>query len=430
MLTYVVIDNFLKDNGKLGFIINQNLLQASGGGDGFRKFSIKGQTPVKVIKVDDFVEVKPFAPNATNKTAIIYIQKGAETEYPVKYNVWVKNDGVKGNIDCDDNLNSVREKLYCNEFVASPIKLEEGKLNSPWMVVDKNRLVYLKKLVGKSKYRARKGVDTSANGIYWVNVEAEARGKVFISNTPEHSRKEIPYVENCIIEKDLLYPLVRGKDLSKWNCKLPLSIIIPYETNLKKVLTNEELKNIAPHTYKYFYEQECSGQFKEILEKRGTYQKHYKSLNVNDDEIDTPVHVLYNIGEYTSAPYKVIWKALQNKGMNACVISSSENKLIIPDHNNLLVPFENEEEAHYLCGIINSKLVEEFIDSYIAWFKSAHILEHINIPEFDKDKELHMKIVEKSKQAHALQGEKNLELVRIETELDILIVDLLESEFE
>ena len=60
LLTYVVMDNFLKDNGTLAFIINQNLLQAYGGGEGFRKFLIKGNTPVKVIKVDDFVLVEPF----------------------------------------------------------------------------------------------------------------------------------------------------------------------------------------------------------------------------------------------------------------------------------------------------------------------------------------------------------------------------------
>ena len=60
LLTYAVMDNFLKDNGTLAFIINQNLLQAYGGGEGFRKFLNKGNTPVKVIKVDDFVLLNHF----------------------------------------------------------------------------------------------------------------------------------------------------------------------------------------------------------------------------------------------------------------------------------------------------------------------------------------------------------------------------------
>ena len=91
LLTYVVMDNFLKDGGKLSFIINQNLLQAYGGGEGFRKFMIKEEIPVKVLKVDDYVEVEPFLSlGASNKSAVIYLEKNSRTEYPVQYNKWKK----------------------------------------------------------------------------------------------------------------------------------------------------------------------------------------------------------------------------------------------------------------------------------------------------------------------------------------------------
>ncbi|WP_214738269.1 N-6 DNA methylase [Exiguobacterium sp. s162] len=423
LLTYVVMDNFLKDKGKLGFIINQNLLQARGGGDGFRKFKIKEKDPVKVLKVHDFVDVQPFAPFASNKTAVIFIQNDMETEYPVQYIKWSKNQ--RGNIDTDDTLNSVLEKISKEELVASPIKLGEGVLNSPWMVANENRADYLRKLVGTSEFRARKGIDTSANGIYWVKIEQEARGKIIISNTPENSRKVIPKVSNFTIEKDLIYPLVRGKDLSKWHANTPLSIIVPYEKSLKKVLSMEELEASYPLTYDYFYNHRESDKFVRILETRGTYQKHYKTLKTKKGSPDTPVHVLYNIGLYTSSPYKVIWKALQNKGMNACVISSKDEKLILPDHNNVMVEFESEEEAHYLCGVLNSRIVEEFIDSYISWFKSAHIVEYINIPSFSENNPLHRQIAEKSLAAHKSANNDKTELFSIENELEQLVISLL-----
>ena len=53
----------------------------------------------------------------------------------------------------------------------------------------------------------------------------------------------------------------------------------------------------------------------------------------------------------------MVWKALASKGMEACVISSEKGKLIIPDHNNVMVPFEDREEAYYFCAIVNSKLI-------------------------------------------------------------------------
>lgn len=96
----------------------------------------------------------------------------------------------------------------------------------------------------------------------------------------------------------------------------------------------------------------------------------------------------------------MIWKALTAKGMEACVVGKLDGKIIVPDHNNVMIPFENKSEAYYVCAIINSKIVGKFIDSYIAWFKSNHILDNINIPPYDSQNSLHIKLVELSKLAH------------------------------
>ncbi len=91
LMTYVIMDNFLKDEGELAFVINQNLLQAAGGGDEFRKFAIKEKTPVRVKSVNDFVEVEPFKDlGANNKTATIVLQKNQLNKYPVIYKKWNK----------------------------------------------------------------------------------------------------------------------------------------------------------------------------------------------------------------------------------------------------------------------------------------------------------------------------------------------------
>lgn len=402
LLTYVVMDNFLKKDGKLGFVINQNLLQASGGGQGFRKFKIKDIEDVEVIEVDDFVDVKPFAPFASNKTAVIFMKKGSKTNYPVKYYKWSKL--IKGNVDIDDTLSSVKDKLSSNLQFANPIYLESGKINSPWIINDINKLEEFKYLLGSSNYIARKGVDTSANGIYWVKIINEARGRFIIENSPESSRKDIPLVDNFPIEKELIYPLVRGKDIQKWRYKLPLNIVVPYHENMKEVYTKQELYEKYPLTYKYFYNHYYSKEFIEILLNRATYKKHYGHIYKGEAY---PEYVLYNIGSYTSAPFKVIWKALQQKGMAATVISSSRNKLIIPDHNLLMIPLYNEEEAYYVAAVLNSEIVGEFIDSYISWFKSSHILSHIKIPEFIENNSLHKELATLSKKAHDLMSINN-----------------------
>src|SRR5699024_473139 len=111
---------------------------------------------------------------------------------------------------------------------------------------------------------------------------------------------------------------VRGRDIKKWFYQTPYSIIVPYEEKLKYPLTMDDFKEHYPLTYNYFYESEYADVFIELLLNRGTYKKHHTK--------ETPAHALYNIGYYTASPFKVIWKALQSKGMNACVISTQNEK--------------------------------------------------------------------------------------------------------
>lgn len=415
LIMYVVMDNFLKDEGGLSFIINQNLFQAYGGGEGFRKFMIKEEIPVKVLKVDDYVEVEPFLSlGASNKTAVIYLKKNLNTEYPVQYNKWSKID--KGIIDAEDTLESVMTKIDYKSELAIPVN--QSVINSAWMIGTQENLAVFKNMVGKSDYVARKGVDTSANGIFWVEILNEVRGKIIIRNTPENSKKSIPQVE-CPIESMYVFPMVRGKDLSKWKYRCPYSVIVPYEDNMKRPVDKKTLKKNSENLFKYFFDSKFNSyaeEFQKILVTRGTYIKHYANL-------DVPEYVLYNIGEYTSAPYKVIWKALASKGMEACVISSMNGKMVIPDHNNVLIPLDNKEEAYYLCALLNSNLLGEFIDSYISWFKSNHILENINIPKYDVENQKHHRLSQLGEKAHEL-AKNEADLGEIEFEIEKVVREI------
>src|SRR5699024_6263417 len=125
--------------------------------EGFRKFMIKEETPVKVIEVDDFVDVEPFKSlGASNKTATIIMQKGFKTEYPVPYIKWYKM--APGVIDGDDLLESVMSKIEFEPEIAVPLRDDVDKKfqNSPWLIAPENEMQALKGLVGKSQFRARK----------------------------------------------------------------------------------------------------------------------------------------------------------------------------------------------------------------------------------------------------------------------------------
>lgn len=269
---------------------------------------------------------------------------------------------------------------------------------------------------GKASYRARKGVDTSANAIFWVKEKKRVKSNlVFVDNSPENSRKEISHISNFPLETDHIYPLLRGKDVKKWRCSSEYSIILPYASD-GKVIGKEELITTCPNMFDYFFIDRHG--FCSILKGRATYKKFI----LRQDNY-APEYSLYNIGEYTFSSYKVIWKALA-KGVEAVTISTENNRMLIPDHNLLMVPLEDEMEAYYLTGILNSDIVSKFVNAYVAWFISGHILDRINIPKYSEKNMLHSEIAELSKEAHLVAGnEKRLE--EVEERLNTKVTDLL-----
>ena len=415
LMTYVIMDNFLKDDGRLAFVINQNLLQASGGGDGFRKFAIKEKIPVCVKSVNDFVEVEPFKDlGVINKTATIVLQKNETNTYPVLYKKWHKcNKKVISSTESKEEV--LNKQIGCEKLYASPI----NEYNSPWMIATVAQKEIFNKMINKGfkpAYRARKGVDTSANAIFWVKEKKKVKSNlILVDNSPENSRKEISRIMNFPLEMDYVYPLLRGKDVKKWGYSLEYSILLPY-TNDGKVVDKDKLITTCPNMFDYFFVE--SHGFCPVLKERATYKKFILRQNEH-----APEYSLYNIGEYTFSSYKVIWKALA-KGVEAVTISNKNNRMLIPDHNLLMVPLEDEMEAYYLTGILNSDIVSEFVNSYVAWFISSHILERINIPKYSENDRLHIEIAELSKEAH-LVAEKKIELEEVEKKLNRKVSDLL-----
>lgn len=398
LLTYVVMDKYLRESGFLGFVLPQNLLQSSGGGDGFRRFKIKDKVQIKAVVVDDFVSVQPFADiGASNKPATIILQKNNKTLYPVPYRRWYKRE--KGTIPSDQPLSAVLPLLKSEDLVAEPIR--DKVPSSSWFISDIKNIKTLKILVGHSNYRARKGVDFSLNGLYWGKIsKSKIKRNILFENQADIGRKKLKYYQ-APIEADLIYPILRGKDISRWQARPEYFAIIPYDKS-GKCFKTETLRNQYPNSFRFFYK--TDQEIINWLATRGIYQKHLKNAKI-------PIHGLYDIGEYTFSRYKVVWKALAS-GMIASVVDSINDgilgeTLVIPDHNVLMIPFTNEEEANYLCGVLNSEIVNDFVVAYISWFYSSHILEHINIPNFDKYNKNHLRISELSQTAHKNNGLTN-----------------------
>jgi len=119
VFVYAAFDRYLKENGKLAFLITQSVFQ-SDAGYGFRKFyySKSGQREhFEIEKVSDLVEINPFE-GASNRTSFFIATKGEETTYPVQYTKY----GKKRSIDAFAELPIALDSIKGLKLLATPVK--------------------------------------------------------------------------------------------------------------------------------------------------------------------------------------------------------------------------------------------------------------------------------------------------------------------
>jgi hypothetical protein len=273
----------------------------------------------------------------------------------------------------------------------------------------------LAKLRGENPYDAKLGARVEPYGVFWLKLKnLRSDGMLVIENLPELGKRDIKKVDNAILEPDLVYPAVRGKDISRWQASPGIYVLIVQDPNTREGYPESHMKTQWPETYGYLLK------FKGDLLHRG-------SRAVRELAEKTVFYSMYGIGTYTFAPYKVVWKRMASDLVAAVVSTFTTpfgDKVGIGTDTTSLIPFEDEAEAHYVCALINSSLVGAYIRSFSSagrGFGAPSIINHISLPSYTPSNPLHKTLDTLSKQAHQLasQGKiRELELRQVEKEVD------------
>ncbi len=408
LFTYAATDYYLKKGGKLGFLITQEVFKSKGAGEGFRRFQLGGGEPLGVMKAHDLVSVQPFE-GAANKTAMIVLKKGAKTKYPLRYTVWTRRKGV-GKVPTDLSLEKALPLLRRSKLLAQPI----GSPTGSWQTLGKEQMA-LTAIHGENPYQARRGASTEPYGVFWLEVRhVMSDGDLIVRNLPKEGKRKVPEVEERI-EADLVFPAVRGADIERWGAKPGIFVLMSQNPQTSEPFPERDMKLRRPRTYGYL------ARFKRVLLSRG-------SRAVRELAERTAFYAMFGIGTYTVARYKVVWKRMASD-IVAAVMSQVKTpfgyKKVIPTDTTALFATENEQEAHYLCAIINSTPVREFIRSYSSagrGFGAPSVMNHVGMPKFDASSTLHQRLAELSEDLHDLKATERLdEILPLEKELDRLV---------
>ncbi|MEM5812073.1 MAG: N-6 DNA methylase [Candidatus Aenigmatarchaeota archaeon] len=399
---------YVNISGKLAFLIPFTLYKTQAGA-GFRKWLAN---KCQVEKIHDLVALYPFE-GAVNQTSLIVIKDG-KTKFPIKGIQW---SGRK--ISQEEELKVVEKITKRVVIDIIPSIITDPK--SSWSFTSEVAHRIINKIIGKMEYSAFEGVKTALNSVYWIKILKHEGEHLLVENNVEEGSKLKVKVVRGIIEKDLVYPLIRGRDVQKWYGNAQGYILNTHNSSGKPI-EEKILKIEFPNTYKFLLN------FKKDLENRSIHRLWGRK------EV---FYRLYDIGDYTFSNYKVIWKDIKRE-LAACVIGSKKDsflgdKMIIPDATLMLIPVNNYDEAHFVCSILNSLPIELYTRSTLRYLHiPISVVKKVNIPKFNPKDELHLKLSELSKKAHELAKkyyEQNdlvawEELKKVEEEIDKTVAKL------
>ncbi|WMY73329.1 N-6 DNA methylase [Buttiauxella selenatireducens] len=424
MITYTVSDKWLKNGGKLAFVITGSLFKNPSSA-GFRTFKLEPKRSdslhLQPLSVDDMKALKPFE-DASNHTTIAIFQKTpTEAKYPVTYQVWKACAGAKRAIKSNQSLDVVLTQIQSEQKEAFPVE-EPG---SPWAILTPGRFASIKYLSRQCSWtKGRKGITTDLNGVYFVPVLQSNGSLVQIQSRPEAGRKNIGPQRQAWIEPDLLYPLIKGAgDFEECYLKLDAP------TN-----TTERLYTFVPNTGISYSDYAAADNelYSPKLKKTAAWFKSYQLILLDRSTYrlqmkGAPFHAIYNVGEYTFKPWKVIWPEMASS-FYAAVAGEAEVPIVgtrpyIPDHKVYFASFDDKETACFLCGLLNSSTVQEWINAHNVSIQIADIFKHLDLPKYDPLNKDHNRMIELVMAAHSEHNKSSRKklIIEIKSISDLLL---------
>ena len=239
-------------------------------------------------------------------------------------------------------------------------------------------------------------------------------GRTVIRNLGDVGKTKVETV-TVAVEQDFLFPLLRGRDVQAWRASPSAMILVPHRADdFAQPVSVSDLKRRNPLTFEFF--KRFEGQLKA--------RSGYKQLHNARDEF----YVVGNVGKYTLAPYKVVFKDLTELFQCAVVGRCAPEPMsglrpVVPDHTLLFIACEVEDEAYFLAGVLNSIPVRAALYSASVGVQTQRYyptdVSRVRLPEWDKKDTLHREVCRISRRCHEAAGSEEKIVAPIESEMEL-----------
>ena len=227
--------DLLREGGVAGFILPNKFLNANYG-QSLRTFLADRGA---ILKLMDFRDYQVFE-DATTYTCLLFLRKGTR-----------RRRFEFGSLSADSDPAVVR-RLSDEQFAVSSVDIPKIPAK-PWTLVPADSRGLFDKLDGVPQRLSDVaetifvGLQTSADPVYIVPIEREEGPIAYV--TEAESSETVP------VERALLRPILRGREIQRWGLEWRrLSLIFPYKFEGERVqpIRSDELRHRFPKTAAYF----------------------------------------------------------------------------------------------------------------------------------------------------------------------------------
>lgn len=227
------------------------------------------------------------------------------------------------------------------------------------------------------------------NGVFWLkSVETLSSDKVRIQNWHDVGKRKVESVDT-VIEADLVYPLLRGRDVHKWRSKPSAHILLTQDPETRTGVGQVRMKRELGKTYEYLR------RFESLLRNRPGYTKYF-------DPDKDPFWTIYNVGPYSVAPHRVLFKELTD--FFQCAVPPTGKHPAIADTKLRFIECSSSDQAHFLYGLLNSAPAVLYLYATATWVQTADYqasdIARLAIPYFDPSNDIHKAIAAISVKCH------------------------------
>lgn len=398
LITHVSLTSWLTKDGKLAFLMPRELVyQASY--EGWRR-SVGG-TNRDFLEFHDWSKAgRPFDPG--NEDFMTYVIGSKEVKNSLGSVVsgtrYLKKKGTKIEAHKWANLVEAEKSMESERFVAGQIIPGSSSYT---FAETKDELSKLEKAAGQCAFIGREGIEFYPQELFLFKYEGPgpSEGLVWVRNIQKtKSKYKIPR-QRILLETKYLYPLVKGPAIDMFTHNYD-NLIVPFpyeERDPRRPVSIERLQNVSPHLLGYYQK------YEDIIRAQTSFSDKIRGPDAGE------FYGLARTGPYSFQEVRVAFR--DNTKWRAVVVGSTkmpwgDNKIFVFQNHAVSIcergdrsVYITEDEAHYICAILNAPTVERFICAS-SDTRSFKIRPPVFVPPYDKENSSHCELSKLSNLAH------------------------------